>query len=167
MMTTGEGGMVIAKSPEIIERIRDLKTYDEKAANRVRYNYKMTEIQAAIGEVQLAQLDDFVARRRQIAQRYLRSFKSLAVRLPVDPDQHIFYRFSVGLDNDCEVILQKLRRQGVGCARPVFFPIHRHHKMDGYLITDNAWKTTLSIPIYPSLQPAAVEHVIERFITNL
>jgi dTDP-4-amino-4,6-dideoxygalactose transaminase len=166
VMTTGEGGMVIAQSPEIIERIRDLKTYDEKAANRVRYNYKMTEIQAAIGEVQLAQLDGFVARRRQIAQRYLRSFKSLAVRLPVDPDQHIFYRFSVGLDNDCEVILQKLRRQGIGCARPVFFPIHRHLKMDGYLLTDNAWKTTLSIPIYPSLQPAAVERVIERFIRN-
>ncbi|MGD1971224.1 MAG: DegT/DnrJ/EryC1/StrS family aminotransferase [Desulfobacterales bacterium] len=166
MMAAGEGGMVIAKSAELIDRIRDLKSYDEKAADRIRYNYKMTDMQAALGEVQLARLDDFIARRRTIARRYMDSLKSLAIKLPAHKDEHIFYRFAIGLDTDCEPIMHNLRQQGIGCARPVFLPIHRHLKMDGYQQTDHAWKTTLSVPIYPSLQTAAIEQVITRFIRN-
>ena len=158
--------MVIAKSAELLDRIRDLKTYDEKAANRIRYNYKMTEMQAALGEVQLARLDDFIVRRRTIAKRYINSLKSLAIKLPAHQDEHIFYRFAIGLDTDCEPIMHNLRQQGVGCARPVFLPIHRHLKMDGYPLTDHIWQTTLSVPIYPALQSAAIEQVITRFITN-
>jgi perosamine synthetase len=67
MMATGEGGMAASDSDEIIERIRDLKTYDEKEADKVRYNYKMTDVQAAIGEVQLGRLDDFIGERKRIA----------------------------------------------------------------------------------------------------
>jgi dTDP-4-amino-4,6-dideoxygalactose transaminase len=166
MMATGEGGMVIAKSAELIDHIRDQKTYDEKAADRMRYNYKMTDMQAALGEVQLARLDDFITRRRTIAKRYLDSLQSLAIKLPANPDEHIFYRFAIGLDTDCEPIMHNLRQQGIGCARPVFLPIHRHLKMEGYPLTDHAWQTTLSLPIYPSLQPAAIEQVITRFISN-
>ena len=166
MIATGEGGMVIAKSAELIDRIRDLKTYDEKAVNRIRFNYKMTDMQAALGEVQLARLDDFIARRRTIAKRYIDSLKSLAIKLPADQDEHVFYRFAIGLDTDCEPIIQNLARQGIGCARPVFLPIHRHLKMNEYPLTDYAWKTTLSVPIYPSLPTAAIEQVITRFINN-
>ena len=166
VMATGEGGMVIARSPDIIERIRDLKTYDEKVANRMRYNYKMTDMQAAIGEVQLARLDDFITRRRKIAQHYMDSFKSLAVRLPPDQGEHIYYRFVVDLGTECEPIMQDMVQQGIGCARPVFLPIHRHLKIDGYPLTDKAWKTALSIPIFPSLETEAIKHVITRFISH-
>lgn len=167
VMATGEGGMVVARSPEIIDRIRDLKTYDQKKANRVRYNYKMTDIQAAMGEVQLGRLDDFIARRRNIARSYIHGLKSLAIKFPEDPDQHIYFRFTVGLNADCEPIIERLVDQGIGCARPVFLPLHRHFKMDGYPLTDQAWKTILSIPIYPSLADEAVNQVITRFISNI
>jgi perosamine synthetase len=76
VMATGEGGMVTSKSPEIIERIRDLKTYDGKEADKVRYNYKMTDVQAALGEVQLGRLDDFIEQRRKIARQYVKHLKS-------------------------------------------------------------------------------------------
>jgi len=166
MMATGEGGMVISKSAEIIETIRNLKTYDEKRADRIRYNYKMTDIQAALGEVQLTRLDDFVERRRNIAQQYIHLLKSTDTRLPVDRCEHIYYRFVVGLESNCESIMQKLVQQGIGCARPIFLPIHRHLKIDGYPLTDKAWDTALSIPIYPSLQTEAIEQLINRFIRN-
>ena len=164
MMATGEGGMVIAKSPEVIDRIRDLKTYDEKAAIRTRYNYKMTDIQAALGEVQIARLDDFIAQRRNIARQYFHSFRPLKMVLPADEDEHIFCRFVVGLEADCESALQNLARLGIGCARPVFMPIHRHLKTNGYPLTDSAWQTALSIPIYPSLESTAIEQIITRFV---
>ncbi len=167
VIATGEGGMVIAKSPDVLDRIRDLKTYDEKKANRMRYNYKMTDIQAALGEVQLGRLDDFIARRQNIARHYRQSLKSYAVKLPADRDEHIYYRFTVGLDTDCQPIIERLLQHGIGCARPVFLPIHRHLGIDGYPITDQAWYTTLSIPIYPSLKTEAMDQVIACFIKNI
>ena len=166
MMATGEGGMVVSKSTEIIDTIRNLKTYDEKTTDRIRYNYKMTDIQAAVGEVQLARLDDFVECRRNIAQQYVHSLKSSEINLPVDRGEHIYYRFVIGLGSDCESIIQKMVQQGIGCARPIFLPIHRHLNIDGYPLTDKAWKTTLSLPIYPLLKTTAIEKVITRFISN-
>ena len=166
VMATGEGGMVVSKSPKLIEGIRDIKTYDEKAGSRICYNYKMTDMQAALGEVQLARLDAFIERRRNIAHRYIDALKSHALTLPADRGGHIFYRFPIGLDTNCDLLLQNLAQQGIGAARPVFLPIHRHLKLEGYPLTEKAWRTTLSIPIYPSLKTAAVEQVITRFIRN-
>jgi dTDP-4-amino-4,6-dideoxygalactose transaminase len=164
MMATGEGGMVTSKSPEIIARIRDLKTYDGKAADTVRYNYKMTDLQAALGEAQLARLPDFIAQRKKIARRYRENFKLLNIRLPVEKDEHIYYRFIVGLETDCEGLIRKLAQKAVGCARPVFLPIHRHLKKDGFPVTDKVWETSLSIPIYPSLNDNAIQQIITCFI---
>jgi perosamine synthetase len=167
MMATGEGGMAASNSAEIIERIRDLKTYDEKAADKVRYNYKMTDVQAALGEVQLGRLDDFVDQRKRIADQYVKSLKSLDIKLPAENSEHIHYRFVVGLETDCNFLIQKLTQKGIGCARPVFLPIHRHLKMDGYPVTDKVWETALSLPIYPSLHPKEVEQIITNFINVL
>jgi perosamine synthetase len=167
MMATGEGGMAASNSAEIIERIRDLKTYDEKAADKVRYNYKMTDVQAALGEVQLGRLDDFVDQRKRIADQYVKSLKSLDIKLPAENSEQIHYRFVVGLETDCNFLIQKLTQKGIGCARPVFLPIHRHLKMDGYPVTDKVWETALSLPIYPSLHPKEVEQIITNFINVL
>jgi perosamine synthetase len=167
MMATGEGGMAASNSAEIIERIRDLKTYDEKAADKVRYNYKMTDVQAALGEVQLGRLDDFVDQRKRIADQYVKSLKSLDIKLPAENSEQIYYRFVVGLKTDCNFLIQGLTQKGIGCARPVFLPIHRHLKMDGYPVTDKVWETALSLPIYPSLHPKEVEQIITNFINVL
>jgi dTDP-4-amino-4,6-dideoxygalactose transaminase len=164
MLATGEGGMVLSNSTEIIERIRDLKTYDEKEADTVRYNYKMTDVQAALGEVQLARLEDFIQQRRKIAGQYVKSLNSLNIKLPEENPEHIHYRFVVGLESDCNVLIQKLARKGIECARPVFLPIHRHLKLDGYAVTDKVWQTTLSIPIYPSLTNSDIEQLMADFI---
>ena len=167
MMATGEGGMVTASSIELIERIRDLKTYDEKEADKVRYNYKMTDVQAALGEVQLARLDDFIDQRKSIADQYVNALKSLNINLPEKNSEHIHYRFVVGLETDCNRLIQGLTREGIGCARPVFLPIHRHLKMAGYPVTDKVWESALSLPIYPSLHPNEVEQIITNFINML
>ena len=79
-------------------------------------------------------------------------------------DEHIYYRFVVRLDDDCDGFIQKLSERGVGCARPVFLPIHRHLKKDGYPVTDKVWETSLSIPIYPSLSSSAIKQIIACFI---
>ena len=164
VMATGEGGMVTSNSTEIIERIRDLKTYDEKEADQVRYNYKMTDVQAAIGEVQLARLDDFIGQRKSIAHQYVKSLKSLSIKIPDEHTGHIYYRFVIGLETDCDSFIRILSQKGIGCARPVFLPIHRHLKLGGYPVTDKVWETALSVPIYPSLSNKNIERLITEFI---
>jgi dTDP-4-amino-4,6-dideoxygalactose transaminase len=164
VMATGEGGMVTSNSPEIIERVRDLKTYDQKKSDQVRYNYKMTDVQAALGEMQLGRLDDFIEGRRKIARQYFKSLKSLDIKISAEKAGHIYYRFVVGLETDCDWFIRKLAQKAVGCARPVFLPIHRHLKMDGYPVTDKVWETSLSIPIYPSLNNSEIEQIIAGFI---
>jgi dTDP-4-amino-4,6-dideoxygalactose transaminase len=164
MLATGEGGMVASRTPEIIARIRDLKAYDGKSADTVRYNYKMTDLQAALGEVQLGRLQEFIRQRRKIAEQYRENFKSLNIKLPVERDEHIYYRFVVGLEADCDGFIQKLAQRAVRCARPVFLPIHRHLKQGGYPVTEKVWKTSLSIPIYPSLDNSEIEQIIACFI---
>jgi dTDP-4-amino-4,6-dideoxygalactose transaminase len=60
--------------------------------------------------------------------------------------------------------MRKLAQEAVGCARPVFLPVHRHLKKDGYPVTDKVWDTSLSIPIYPSLDNREIERIIDGFI---
>lgn len=164
VMTTGEGGMFVSDSKDVIERARDLKTYDQKEATNLRFNYKMTDIGAALGLVQLSRLDAFVGRRREIARRYVESFKPLNLKLPFDDREHLYYRFVVNLEKDYELSIRKLTQKGIGCARPVFLPIHRHLKIHGYPVSDEAWRTSLSIPIYPSLTDNEIERIITGFM---
>jgi len=161
VMTTGEGGMVVSNSTDIAERVRELKTYDQKADYRVRFNYKMTDIQAALGLVQLGRLETFVRRRRAIAEEYTRSFQSLDLNLPPVHPGHIFFRYVLGLNTDSTSWIQALARQGIGCDRPVYLPLHRQMKATGCPVSEKAWQYALSIPIYPSLTVEDVTQIID------
>jgi dTDP-4-amino-4,6-dideoxygalactose transaminase len=86
VITTGEGGMVLSNSKEMLHRVRDLRECDQKDDPGVRYNYKMTDMQAALGIAQLGQLDGFIKARRSIAQRYTEAFSTLPVVLPPRDD---------------------------------------------------------------------------------
>jgi dTDP-4-amino-4,6-dideoxygalactose transaminase len=166
VITTGEGGMVVSNSKDIADRIRDLKTYDQKDDYKIRFNYKMTDIQAALGLGQLQRLDSAIRRRRAIAKQYTTAFKILSLNLPAEDPGHIFFRYVLGLDRDAFSFIQTLANQSVGCNRPIFLPLHRQLKRKGCPVSDNAWKNSLSIPIYPSLTDAEVTTVIDAVITT-
>jgi perosamine synthetase len=148
----------------IANKIRDLKTYDQKDDYRIRFNYKMTDIQAALGLVQLERLEAIIRRRRAIAERYTRSFKALGLSLPPDDSGHIFFRYVIGLKENSSVWIQALTRQGIGCDRPVYLPLHRQMKRKGCPASEKAWKNSLSIPIYPSLTDGDLTKVIEAVL---
>ena len=161
MMTCAEGGMVISNSAKLSARINDLKSYDEKQHYEIRFNYKMTDIQAAIGLVQLKRLDTFIRRRRQIAARFRQDLTLPAINVPPDNPAHIYYRFVLGLESDSRKVIRELNQKGIGCNRPVYTPLHHCLNISGYPVTDHAWQTSLSIPIYPSLADKDVDRVIE------
>ena len=160
MMACGEGGMVVSNSERLSARISDLKTYDEKDHYEIRFNYKMTDIQAAIGLVQLKRLSSFIRQRRHVAKRYLKELSFAGLNLPLQETDHTYYRFVIGVKGNSQTIIQDLNAKGIGCHRPIHTPLHHCLEISGYPITDDAWETSLSIPIYPSLKDEDVDRVI-------
>ena len=161
VMTTGEGGMVVSDSRRLINRVKDLREYDKIEAVNIRYNYKMTDIQAAMGRVQLNRLDEFIERRRVIAGRYRRALEGFDLILPPDHPGHIYYRYVIRLKTSTTPLIQLLRKNGMECARPVHIPLHLVLKLKGYAKAESAWRQSISIPIYPSLSDDQTEQAIE------
>lgn len=163
VITTGEGGMVVSSSKEIIDHIKDLREYDEKRAYKIRFNYKMSDIQAAIGLKQLDRLDSFIQNRRAIADSYNRAFRSLDIITPMENPGHIYYRYIIGLEGNLPFWIQNLRKKGIGCARPVYKPLHLYLGLKDFPRADEAWNQTLSIPIYPTLSEEDINRVVKIF----
>ncbi|HXG17431.1 MAG TPA: DegT/DnrJ/EryC1/StrS family aminotransferase, partial [Calidithermus sp.] len=159
MVTTGEGGLV-GGGAGLVARVREARDYDERVDLAPRFNYKLTDIQAALGRSQLARLDAFVARRRVIADRYRRRLAGLPVRLPAEAgDAHVYHRFVVEVDRPLQAVIAALERRGVSARRPVFRPLHRALGLDGYPEADRLWARALSLPCYPALTDAEVDRV--------
>ncbi|HUU81829.1 MAG TPA: DegT/DnrJ/EryC1/StrS family aminotransferase, partial [Acidobacteriota bacterium] len=161
VITTGEGGMVMSNSHDLMNRVRDLREYDQNQDSGVRYNYKMTDIQASIGLAQLERLQGFIHRRRAIAHEYYKAFETFPIQVPPRDDGHIYYRYIIDLGEDSEPHIEAVGKKGIGCALPVYMPLHRYLDMEGYPKTEQVWRQSLSIPIYPSLTEGELNRVIE------
>lgn len=163
MMATGEGGMVVSDSKPLIDQVRYLRQYDKDSEGRLRFNYKMTDMQAAVGLVQLDRLTAFVSRRREIAKRYHDAFRFLDPALMQGDLDSVYYRYTIMLDNNEAISfwMDRLQKKGVESARPVFQPIHRLIGRAGFPHSDQAWQCLLSIPIYPALTDQEVDQVIQ------
>ncbi|MFO8048565.1 MAG: DegT/DnrJ/EryC1/StrS family aminotransferase [Desulfosudaceae bacterium] len=161
VMTTGEGGMVISDSPSLIDHIKDLRDYDNRPSYAVRYNYKMTDLEAALGLSQLERLDDFIRCRRTIAEAYDRALASTGLSLPRPHPGHIYFRYVIDLPGAGK-IREKMQLEGIACEKPVFRPLHRYLGLSGYPRSDTAWERALSIPIYPALTNPELDYIIEK-----
>jgi dTDP-4-amino-4,6-dideoxygalactose transaminase len=161
MICTGEGGMVASNDKDFLERARDLREYDQKKYARLRYNYKMTDMQASMGIAQLEQLEDFIQRRREVAKTYDRAFADVPAQLPPKREGHIYYRYVIRLREKADPVIRALQEMGVGADRPVYKPIHRYLGMTGFPKTEEVWERSLSVPIYPSLRGDEIHRIEE------
>ncbi|MBI2217770.1 MAG: DegT/DnrJ/EryC1/StrS aminotransferase family protein [Candidatus Rokubacteria bacterium] len=158
LLTTGEGGLV-AGPEDRVARVRDAREYDERSDLVPRFNYKMTDMAAALGLAQLDRLDAFLARRRAIAARYRARLAGAPCVLPHDAPGHVYHRFVVRVSRPVDGVIAALAARGVGTRRPVFRPLHRALGLADYPEAERAWMETLSLPCYPSLSDAAVDEV--------
>ena len=166
VITTAEGGMVVADAPELIAAIRDLKEYDRPLDGRTRYNYKMSDLSGAMGLIQLARLPEFIGKRRALAARYSENLEGLDLTRPGDEAEngHIFYRYVVRIKREkMEPIIRFLDSAGITAARPVFRTLASYlGRDDEFPGTKEAFETALSLPIYPELAPPLVDRVSDQ-----
>lgn len=157
LLCTGEGGMVVSGDWTVLETARRLREYDGDPVLRPKaFNRKMTDLQAALGLSQLAQLPAFLDRRAAIASLYATLLTHPGLERPATPPgrSHIYYRYVVRVRRprpSLDDLLARLERRGVQCRRPVFLPLHRYLGLAGYPFSEEAHETALSLPIYPSL----------------
>lgn len=139
LMTTGGGGMVVSKDPSICSKVRYLSTQAKEPGNEyihhsVGYNYRLTNIQAAIGCAQLEQLDGFLEKKRILAQRYSKALQGIPgiqiqFEAPWATSAHWLFTILVnGLDfgTTSREVIDRMRLEGIA-ARPLWEPMHLSH----------------------------------------
>jgi dTDP-4-amino-4,6-dideoxygalactose transaminase len=164
MMTTGEGGMVLSNSPEHIAALKDLRDYGGKRSYRIRYNYKMTDFQAALGISQLSKLPDFIKRRKEIASFYNKELSNYDIIRPHIPKdrEHIYYRYVIRTKKNPNELRTNLMEKGITCGHGVLQPLHHLFGLNGknFSCTEEACNSAISIPIYPSLKDYESEMIV-------
>jgi perosamine synthetase len=154
--------MVLGRKEAVMARVRALRQYDGKDTLEPGFNYKMTDVQAALGLCQAARLEAFLARRRAIAARYAEAVRQAGGTPPELPSggTHGYFRFVVQLSRSVDPVLKQADVLGIACRRPVYKPLHRYLGLSGFPEADVAWERTLSIPIYPALSDDEIERIV-------
>ena len=190
-ITTGEGGMATTENDEYAERIRILslhgiskdawKRYDRDGDWRYEilepgYKYNLTDIQAALGLVQLGKSNAMWLRRATLAARYSEALQSLdAFEVPyVSPNvQHSWHLYvlrtnSSALQIHRDQVISELKRRGIGTSVH-FIPLHLHpyyqeslgYKKGDFPVAEQLFDRCISLPIYPAMSDDDADRVID------
>ncbi|HMK95314.1 MAG TPA: DegT/DnrJ/EryC1/StrS family aminotransferase [Candidatus Limnocylindrales bacterium] len=182
-ITTGEGGIITTSNDQTDETLRLIRTHGEKAKYAsliLGNNYRMSEMQAALGNAQLEKLSSFVAKRRQNAQRLTKVLeKSSRLILPYESKdwQHSWYLYTVRLKDGAEAerngILEKLKKKGIGAEAYYVNPVHQmpyyreNYGSANLPETDKASKQVFSLPIHPAVTVEQVDYIGKTLLTLL
>ncbi|MCL5036667.1 MAG: DegT/DnrJ/EryC1/StrS family aminotransferase [Chloroflexi bacterium] len=173
-MTTGEGGMVISDDAGLIENSKLLREHGigkDGTHITLGYNFRMTNIEAAIGLCQLERLDEFNAKRRENAAYYKEHLSDVPfIELPVEPVGyvHVYHQFTLKMKVPREPFLEHLKANNIGYK--VYYPIPIHlqplYKKLGYgdcrfPAAEDMAKRVVSIPVHPALGERDRERVVE------
>jgi perosamine synthetase len=168
IITTGEGGMVLTNDSEYYSRIIEARDYDKKPLFPTKYNYKMTDLGAALGRSQFKKLQYFIECRRKVAAIYKNTFSEHKIVTPTEypHKKHVFFRYVIMINNAYQ-LERDAKKNGVMCEKPVWKPIHQNLKSIKCPNTDYVYRHALSVPIYPSLSEKEIEYVTETLETIL
>ena len=182
-ITAGEGGVITTNSDEMAETMRMIRTHGEKtkySSNMVGCNYRMPEIQAAIGLVQLKKLPSFVAKRQRNAQKLSELLAETdKLQLPHEPKsrKHSWYLYTVRLKNADEKqrnkIVAELKKKGIGAevyyASPVHLMPYYHGSFGKQELpeTEKAAKQVFSLPVHPGVTEEQVEYIGKTLVQLL
>ncbi len=179
IVTTGEGGMVLADDPAVAERARAYRNLCFKTERRffhteLGYNFRMTNLQAAVGLAQTERLDEFVADKRRLAEIYRAALATVpGVRfMPVRPwARSVYWVYAVELDPalglTAATVMERLKARGVG-TRPFFLGLHEQPALharglfagERYPHTERAYRLGFYLPSGLTLTEADVAQVV-------
>ncbi len=173
-ITTGEGGMVITNDETLYNRAihykgQGLAMYREYWHDVVGYNYRMTNICAAIGLAQLEQIEHFIQKKKMLADWYIHNLKD--TRLDYHHCEknavHSYWMFSILTRNaqERDGLRKHLASQGIE-TRPLFYPVHTmpmySHKYQKYPVAEDLGWRGINLPSYPGLNENDIVFICEK-----
>ena len=180
-ITTGEGGMIVTDDPQLAEKCRSLRNLCFQTKKRfiheqLGWNFRMSNLQAALGVAQLEQLAQFVSRKRQMGKRYtqlLSSVRGLQLPLPrTEYAENIYWVYGLVMDEriafDAEEAMRRLKEVGID-TRPFFWPMHeqpvfKNMKLfigESYPVAERLGRRGFYLPSGLGLTPEQINRVAE------
>jgi perosamine synthetase len=178
-ITTGEGGIIVTDDGRIADLCRSMRNQGRDTAAwlshaRLGYNYRLSEISAALGEAQMKRLDDILAKRRVAAELYNRALAEVEeIHLPpmTQPQQASWFVYVIRLADrfsqaDRDAVTDRLHKAGIGCS-PYFVPIHLQPyvtellgtKAGDFPVTERVAARTIALPFFADLSERQVRRV--------
>lgn len=185
IITTGEGGMVVTNNPELAERARLLRNQafeEPRFVHRfIGFNYRMTNIQAALGLAQCEKIEEKVERKREIARLYTELLKDEpGLTLPYEAPwaKNVYWMYGIligdGFGVSRDELMRKLKDKGVD-TRAFFYPMHLQPVYQGddprlpdtsgeYPVSSDLAKRGLYLPSGPGLTRSQIEEVVDKVL---
>jgi dTDP-4-amino-4,6-dideoxygalactose transaminase len=186
VMSTGDGGMLTTREPDLDARFKLLRQHGMSINDRLRhaantvvfeehavvgFNYRMTDIQAAVGREQLKRMPEIIARRREIAARYSDGLAGVSgVELPNEPSwaRSNFQSFAIRIPDwvDQRRFMQALLDQGVSSRRGVMNAHREPPYAKGWTLPISEWAQDrhVLLPLFPAMTDDDVDHVVATVI---
>ncbi len=186
IITTAEGGMTMTNNEKLAEKLNLARSHgitrDESLMTETShgpwyyqqidlgFNYRLTDIQAALGIKQMKRIDEFVKIRNSLANRYDDLLKDLPIRTPLQPSycysaRHL-YVIRLKDQNNHKAIFEKMRDMGIG-VNLHYIPVHLQpyyqglgHKMGDYPVAEEYYTSAISLPLYTLLTHAQQDEVV-------
>lgn len=173
IITTGEGGMCVTNDDELAEKMRLLKDHGMSREKRyfhtvVGFNFRMTNIQAAIGVAQLEKLEQFVERKRRNAALYhalLKDVKGLGLPREENWAKSVYWMYSILVQPEYgmsrEKLMEKLKAAGID-SRPFFHPLHRqpmYETEERFPVAEDVSEQGMNLPSSTKLTEEDIERI--------
>jgi dTDP-4-amino-4,6-dideoxygalactose transaminase len=172
-MTTVEGGMVFTDDETLAKRMRVLRSQGEDPGRKyyhieLGHNFRMTELQAAIGLAQLGKLDSFLADRQKLAGQYRNEFGVMGLQMPseVPGGQNSYFLFSVLLNNR-DVVAERLKNRGIETRvcypLPLYDqPILKRYKKIRCPVAEGACRGILNLPMFFGMTASQQRRIMDE-----
>lgn len=180
IITTGEGGMIVTNNKSFANKARKLR--DHGASKRRKYhnpwlgfNYRITNMQAAVGVAQMKKIDGIIEKKRKIAGQYKKLLSPLVpdITLPPESDwaKSVFWMYSIlipsGGKMNRDILIEKLKKKGIE-TRPFFFPLNklkRFKTRERMPVAEELGKTGINLPSSPTLTTLEIDRVCDTILT--
>lgn len=158
--TGGQGGIIISKNKKIIDKLKDYRNFDNRDDKKVRFNFLMTNIQAAIGREQLKKISIFLKKREYIFNSYLKSGLNLlnSKNIYSQPVRHR----ALLINKNPKKLMLNLRKKNISSIIPLRIGELLDTKKNKYRNAKKFSKKLLAIPIYPSLSNINIKKIIKN-----